>query len=391
MIAKGNHRHHRSSGFVLLVVLGLIIVLSLLIGQFSREVLTDIHYRSQVYGDPELKNTAYDALEISLAVLQEINVREKGLFSPRQGWNDPLSYANISFPSETNVRVQILDETGKIPLSDKRCLEALGETVGLSSSEAASLVQDLQNWSQRKSLPATLEIFPKTVESAENAPSRSPVNRATKQSNTPSTNENTLPRPYVFSTRLQAYEDLRQFPRLDKIFNGHPTPDVGHHRLERFIAGTSLFHNGPINLNTANDDVLEALSKVYSLNAKEIKAYLNETPSAEATYYRSLRQINQRGHGSLKLSSSKLETAKATRKPIQTRPAIDVKCHRLRVEIEARRGDVRFRLTALLNVLNQDNPSLKNLTSNQKSNHISPSFAPCIKVIGLTEQGRVVF
>ena len=86
-----------------------------------QETIQEMRYVSQQHYRDNLRIHAYSALDLTIGVLNEFAQIEKTLYSPSQGWGDPLKYAEIK-PLEPNLnwQVRITDESGKVPISSVR-------------------------------------------------------------------------------------------------------------------------------------------------------------------------------------------------------------------------------------------------------------------------------
>ena len=85
----------RRRGVVLVVVLGFVLLLSWLAIAILDSVRRELAVEPRGSSRHELRVTAYQLLEVSVAVLAEIRRFEEDLYSPVQGWGIPLAYAGI--------------------------------------------------------------------------------------------------------------------------------------------------------------------------------------------------------------------------------------------------------------------------------------------------------
>jgi hypothetical protein len=383
-------------------------LLSFLVTQFVKTVIADMNYRSQLGGDTDLSICAYDAFEVCVAVLNDLSTRSKGgLFSPRQGWQSPLQYAKTTFPEEMTLRAHVSDETGKIPLrkADKRTLVAILEHLGISSTEANSAGNALAQWLKRPPAPIQLTVKEKADDEKTEAPEAKNSDKKQKKPPEPS-----------FSTHLQSYENLASLPSFKKIFFEQ---NKDRNRWTRFVACTSLYNDGPVNVNSASEDVVDILAKLHPLNADEVKKYLKQPANSEAPppHYESLAKINELGHGQLKLSAPK-EGKKPPAKddenraekddadkggeegskssPTRNAVEIDVHCRVLRIDVSVKKGDTYFSLTGLVSLSPNDavkekkKSSSKNLTDARaevENDHAVASSGIKLSLMGIVEHG----
>ncbi len=114
MSSAGNRR----KGSILVFVLALIVLLSVLCLRLMEEGIREARHLDQFHRKDDLRIHAYSALDIAVGVLSEFKTFEGKLYSPAQGWGDPLAYAGIS-PTEEGVTwsVRLIDESAKIPIS----------------------------------------------------------------------------------------------------------------------------------------------------------------------------------------------------------------------------------------------------------------------------------
>jgi hypothetical protein len=87
-------------GVILVMVLGLIMMMSWLTIEILAAVKKELPRKPDLAQEAQLRNLAYQLLEISIGVLAEIDRIEQGIYSPVQGWGNPLAYAGIREGSE---------------------------------------------------------------------------------------------------------------------------------------------------------------------------------------------------------------------------------------------------------------------------------------------------
>lgn len=178
-----NKRLQNQRGVALLAVLGFMVIGVWLVTLFLEQVEMETRRNPSAATVDELTVTAYQALELTIAVLEEIRSLDGGLYSPAQGWGDPLHYARVrqaggqtrsvasdaeegaaapeilksQLPEESvdiayapGVRIQVVveDRNGKLPFegtSASRWVE-IGKVIGLAESEATMLRDSLLDW-----------------------------------------------------------------------------------------------------------------------------------------------------------------------------------------------------------------------------------------------------
>jgi hypothetical protein len=164
-------------GAVLLLVLGVILLASWMLVQIIGRVGEEVALRGIDNQNDDLRAAAFQALEVTIGVLAEVQLLDGGLFSPVQGWGAPLAYAGFPSPgnatnlqpasaAETSafqgleemaafafapgidVDVEILDESGRLPLNQttEERWKQLFEEMEIQSSDAAALTDALLDW-----------------------------------------------------------------------------------------------------------------------------------------------------------------------------------------------------------------------------------------------------
>lgn len=86
---------HRRRGVALLLVLGILVVLTWMVTVFLDRVVDRMAETGFVEENLLLRQSAYQALEITLAVMDEVRGMDGGLFAAGQGWGDPFGYLGI--------------------------------------------------------------------------------------------------------------------------------------------------------------------------------------------------------------------------------------------------------------------------------------------------------
>ena len=132
----------------LIFVLGLIFASSIvaveIVGQASRSLKSS----ASSTWERELRNDAYSALYASIAVLKEYEKIDGALYSSQQGWAKPLEEKRLEFPSGASVEVEIVDESGKLPLCslDSASLQKIFEEMDISTNEAQEMADSIIDW-----------------------------------------------------------------------------------------------------------------------------------------------------------------------------------------------------------------------------------------------------
>ncbi len=247
-------------GSVLIAVLAIIGLLAFLTTKFIDDSINDLEYQALFEQPSDFRSLAYNALEISLAVLHEIALIDQSkLHHPEQGWGAPLAYfdKNREWPWEINVI--ITDPTGKIPfnaLSEDEMLELLEEGLDIDFSTAVELKDVWLDWIDEDESRSLNGAESEDYQN-EDPPYRSPN------------------RP------LQSFKELR----LMKVWKETFFDETGQENelYAQLISLASLTHNDPVNINAASPAVLDYLLKNTSWDAESLfgledKPYLTKLP-----------------------------------------------------------------------------------------------------------------
>jgi general secretion pathway protein K len=146
-------------GAVILLVLVTVMLTAFLLGRFIQragtELLADAHASDQA----RLRGEAYSALEVTLAVLADFRALDGALYSPAQGWADPLRYAGYEPAGRRVVEINFEDESGKVslPALDQAALQSVLEQAGLARREAELASDAMLVWMRPDYTPASLE------------------------------------------------------------------------------------------------------------------------------------------------------------------------------------------------------------------------------------------
>jgi hypothetical protein len=252
---------------VLLLVLGTIFVLSLLVTSFLDHVEEEVLYRDQQQAPVDLELEWQSYGNLVRAVLGEIKKWDKGLFSPEQFWGKPLSYAQ--FPKRKDgleVKIEIRDETGKLP-----CQIAPVGQMGAAQKGQAQTGQANQvyrslhtswiaqcissNWSAERKIQ---EIWQSIL------------------------NEKPVPlakRPGEFEAKhekvsLKNLDTLRSVDVFSNIF--FHEKGWGNEAWIRFKPLLTPIAIGPININTADENLRKLIAQKISLDPGELEGFFQQ-------------------------------------------------------------------------------------------------------------------
>ncbi len=251
-------------GSVILFVLGVILLTAFLLTRLIDRAGVELLAESKAASRTTLRDEAYSALEVVLAVLADVSANDSGLHAPQQGWDNPLDYAGYEPPAGFDITVSYVDETGKLPLANtsETVLQHYLVAIGATNSEAERLTDALLAWTKADYVPHTSEADPETYASAE--------------------------LPYAPPQRpLRTFGELRAIAVVRDLFfdaDGRWT-ELGR----RFRDDVSLQSFTTININTARPNVLVALG-LDPQRANTLTAELTHVPDPThpPTYYRSI-------------------------------------------------------------------------------------------------------
>jgi len=253
--AEGRRPPSGDYGSVLIVVLVTILFASLALVAFMDKASTDLIVESRDTTTLRLRQEAYSALEVTLAVLETFREVDGTLRSQTEGWGDPLTFAGWT-PSEGHtVEVQFEDETGKLPLprADSVALVALFEAWEMQQADAQRLADAMMNWMKKDYVSAGLF--------------------------TPDYDDATI--PYAIPGRsLRSFNELAAIDVARDVFydeDGRPN-ELWH----RFASSVSLFNYPKPNLNSAPSDVQIALGTFEPEQQQKLADFMAGTGSFQA-------------------------------------------------------------------------------------------------------------
>lgn len=221
----------------MVAVLAIILMLSFLVTRFMDEALDDLEYRA-IFNEPtDVRSFAFSMLEVALATIHEVALIDDGkLYAPEQGWGRPIEYAGIQVPHGWEVDITIQDESGKLPIntmSERLLNRMLEESLDFDFSTARRLSSVLLDWIDSDDI--------RRLNGAESDDylARNPPYRA---ANGP----------------LQSLDELRLlFVWEDEFFDDNGAPNERFEKLSQMV---SVLNTGPINMNSAPQNVLALLA-----------------------------------------------------------------------------------------------------------------------------------
>jgi type II secretion system (T2SS) protein K len=194
-----------------------------------------------------LRQEAFSALEVTLAVLEDFRQADSGLHSPAEGWNDPLTWAGWTPSEGRTVEVSFQDESGKIPLShiDLPTLTNLFVNWQMAPPDAEKLADSILGWMQQGYIYATAL---NTDYSDAQIPYAEPQ------------------RPMRSFSELAAIDVAK-----DAFFDENGFPNASYWR---FVNDVSLFTYSQPDVNGANGDVMAAEGQYTDVQQQHISDYL---------------------------------------------------------------------------------------------------------------------
>lgn len=299
-------RSSRQRGSVILFVLGLILLTSLLLTRFIERANTELLAEARYAQLPALRDEAYSALQVSLAVLADVSAVDNGLHSPAQGWGDPLAYANYTPPPGCTAEVAIEDETGKLslPAADATTLQNLLITAGCLPLDAERVADAILAWTR-------------TDHVAQYSESDDDSYQAFDPAITP---------PHA---NLHSFAELQLMPAVREVLGNE---DGSWNVIgARFLDSVSLYNFSRVNLNTAGNDVLESLK----LDPTAIDAQRRDGPDDGTGRNRRVLY-----------ATTDLGSALGSEADAINRTGVDATC--LRVVVTVHQGGRKFVLTAVV-------------------------------------------
>jgi len=204
--------------------------LSLFVEKAGNDLLVEVRQADS----RRLRQEAFSALEVTLAVLEDFRQADSGLRSTAEGWGDPLTWAGWTPSEGRTVDVTFQDESGKIPLAhiDLPTLTSLFEYWQMVPEDAEKLADAILGWMQQGYVYSTAL----------------------------NTDYADAEVPYAEPGRpMRSYSELAAVDVAKQAFfdeNGIPNGNFW-----RFVNDCSLFTYGQPDVNGANADVMAAVGQ----------------------------------------------------------------------------------------------------------------------------------
>ncbi|HXQ81225.1 MAG TPA: hypothetical protein VN775_07940 [Opitutaceae bacterium] len=239
----------RRSSVIVLVLIMMVFTATALTA-FVEKAGSDLLVEVRQADSRRLRQEAFSALEVTLAVLEDFRQADNGLHSTAEGWGDPLGWAGWTPSEGRTVEVSFQDESGKIPLgrADMTTLTNLFEYWQMSPADAGKLADALLGWMQKGYVYATAI----TTDYATAAVPYAEPQRALRS----------------FS-ELAAIDDAK-----DVLFDENGIPNGSYWRL---VNDVSVFTFQQPNVNGANPDVVASVGQYTDTQLRHISDYLAGT------------------------------------------------------------------------------------------------------------------
>lgn len=330
------------AGSVLVFVLVLIVLLSVVATRLMQETVQELRYVSQQHHRDNLRIQAYSVLDLAVGVLNEFSTIEKTLYSPSQGWGNPLSYAEIE-PPEQGVKweVNIVDESGKVPLSGISEKDLVGlfammkaEDSLIDEDDGQPFYDSLMDWQDKDDEDRD--------EGAED-----------------DYYEELDPPYFTPGKKIENFEEFRMIKGFAFEEDDPDNSGIFYDKFENetlnmkhFRGSFSFFNDGKVNLNGASDFLIRFLC------GEDERLYEDflmgpSSSSAETSFYTSLNDP----------SISKLSQKRGI--------GLSTSASMLRLEVLVSKGKANFQLHAVLG-LNGGNQNPTNRSPNVKRKPRSP-------------------
>jgi general secretion pathway protein K len=232
---------------VIILVLVTLVFTAVALTAFVEKAGNDLLVEVRQADAHRLRQEAFSALEVTLAVLEDFREADNGLHSPAEGWGDPLAWAGYTPTEGRTVDIAFQDESGKIPLkrADLTTMTNLFEYWQMPSADAAKLADAIAGWMQAGYVYST----------------------------TLNPDYANAPIPYAEPQRpLRAFSELAAVDvAKEAFFDEGGLPNANYWR---FVNDVSIFNFPSPNVNGANADVMAAVGQYTDAQQQKISDYL---------------------------------------------------------------------------------------------------------------------
>ncbi|HCJ11960.1 MAG TPA: hypothetical protein DHV51_02545 [Opitutae bacterium] len=351
-----------------MAVLGMLVLLTFVVTQFLRETTDEIEYVSQVETDTSMRDTGYSALQLVVSVLEEFLEIDGHLYSPLQGWGDPLTYSKHEFPGYT-INIHIEDESAKIPLRvfNEPLLSAVLEKLDIGLTEEKMLLDALQSWTDVKEIKKEAKKEPKKEEPDKDK-KEEPKDDKDKPQDKPA-----VKAKMVAQKPLQSLDELNHIKPFKEIFLKNDKKKT----FEKLKSNLSLYSKGPININNASKFLNKLLAQQEGFDWGEIKS----RRQSEKDFY----------------FAHKEDVPFADKR--QLSDLCNISSNLLRVDITVQRGPLSFFLSALIQPPSKQAVSKEEEKKEEKAPEKEPKDSESktpekvdngIKILVLSEQSSIL-
>ena len=237
---------------ILVVVLITLVFAAAALTAFVEKASNDLLVEVHLSDSHRLRQEAFSALEVTLAVLEDFREADSGLHSVAEGWGDPLGWANWSPSEGRTVDVTFQDESAKIPLAhaDPTTLTNLFVYWQMSPADAAKMADVLSGWMKSGYVYSSAVV--------------------------PDYGDADL--PYAEPQRpMRAFSELAAIDvAKDFFFDANGQPNA---YLWRLVDDVSIYNFPQPNVNGANADVMASVGQYTDAQRQHITDYLQGTGS----------------------------------------------------------------------------------------------------------------
>lgn len=131
-----------------MLILMLISVVSYMLIRFIERAGVEVQTEGYYTQRDNLRRDAWSMMEVAVAVLADVKAIDNALYSPAQGWNDPLAYAEIEAPDGIEVTFRFIDESAKVGINqlDEGSLFLLFDEMEFEADDNQELSAVLLDW-----------------------------------------------------------------------------------------------------------------------------------------------------------------------------------------------------------------------------------------------------
>mgnify|MGYP006078005053 CR=1 FL=1 len=130
------------------MILVLITMASYVLVRFIERAAIEVQGEGYYVERTRLRLDAWSMMEVAVAVLADVKEIEGALYSPAQGWQDPLKYSEIQPKEGLKVTFEFLDESAKMGINvvDEGALFLLFDEMGFDINDSQELSDALLDW-----------------------------------------------------------------------------------------------------------------------------------------------------------------------------------------------------------------------------------------------------